>query len=89
MHMMILSLCVGTPVLPIAYEFKTRELAARLGIADVLLDIDTITADAAAASLERFTQDLDALRRVSLEAALRENASALSSAALFAHAVHR
>jgi colanic acid/amylovoran biosynthesis protein len=89
MHMMILSLCVGTPVLPIAYEFKTRELAARLGIADVLLDIDTITADAAAASLERFTQDLDVLRRVSLEAVLRENASALSSAALFAHAVHR
>ena len=35
MHMMILSLCVGTPVLPIAYEFKTKELAARLGIADV------------------------------------------------------
>jgi len=31
MHMMIMSLCVGTPVLPIAYEFKTKELAAANG----------------------------------------------------------
>jgi colanic acid/amylovoran biosynthesis protein len=89
MHMMILSLCVGTPVLPIAYEFKTKELAARVGLSEVLLDIDTVTGDEAFARLERFSRGLDAYRRISLEATLRENASALSSAALFAHAVHR
>lgn len=88
MHMMILSLCVGTPVLPIAYEFKTKELAARLGISEVLLDIDTISDDAVA-SLADFSERLDALRRTSLQAVLAENASALSSAALLAHAVQR
>jgi colanic acid/amylovoran biosynthesis protein len=89
MHMMILSLCVGTPVLPIAYEFKTKELAARLGISDVLLDIDTISGDNAIARLTAFSENLDAFRRTSLQSVLAENASALSSAALLAHAVHR
>jgi colanic acid/amylovoran biosynthesis protein len=89
MHMMILSLCVGTSVLPIAYEFKTRELAARLGIAEMLLDIDTISGEDAVARLADFSERLDALRRTSLQAVLAENASALSSAALLAHAVQR
>jgi colanic acid/amylovoran biosynthesis protein len=31
MHMAILALIAGTPVLPIAYEFKTEELFQRLG----------------------------------------------------------
>jgi colanic acid/amylovoran biosynthesis protein len=87
MHMMILSLCVGTPVLPIAYEFKTRELAARLGLSEVLLDIDTISADEAVAKLKIFSDDLEEFRRSSLESVLKENASALSSAELFARAV--
>jgi colanic acid/amylovoran biosynthesis protein len=89
MHMMILSLCVGTPVLPIAYEFKTKELAARLGISDVLLDIDTISSEDAVARLADFSRNLDAFRKASLRSVLEENASALSSAALLAHAVQR
>jgi hypothetical protein len=48
-----------------------------------------VTGDEALATLESFSRGLDAYRRISLEATLRENASALSSAALFAHAVHR
>jgi colanic acid/amylovoran biosynthesis protein len=87
MHMMILSLCVGTPVLPIAYEFKTKELAARLGISDVLMDIDTITAEEAAEKLARFTGRLDAYRGTSLESVLKENASALSSVELLRAAI--
>ena len=82
MHMMIMSLCVGTPVLPIAYEFKTKELAARLGISEVLMDIDTITAEEAAGKLKRFLENLDEFRRTSLESVLRENASALSAVEL-------
>jgi colanic acid/amylovoran biosynthesis protein len=89
MHMMILSLCVGTPVLPIAYEFKTKELAARLGISEALLDIDTISGEEAVARLEEFSENLDAFRTISLQSVLAENASALSSTALLAHAVHR
>jgi colanic acid/amylovoran biosynthesis protein len=82
MHMIIMSLCVGTPVLPIAYEFKTKELAARLGISEVLMDIDTITAEEAASKLKRFSENIDGFRRMSLEAALKENASALSAVEL-------
>jgi colanic acid/amylovoran biosynthesis protein len=78
MHMMIMSLCVGTPVLPIAYEFKTKELSKRIGVADLLLDIDTITPDTAAANLAALVGDLDRYRRVSLQAVLEEHASAMS-----------
>lgn len=79
MHMMILSLCAGTPVLPIAYEFKTRELAQRLGISEVLLDIDSISGDEAVAKVALFAENLDAFRRTSLEGVLKESASALSA----------
>lgn len=89
MHMMIMSLCVGIPVLPIAYEFKTKELAGRIGISDVLMDIDTISGDDAVAKLARFSQDLDQFRRTSLEAVLRENASAMSAVDLLRTALRK
>ena len=46
MHVAILALCAGVPVIPVAYEFKTRELAAWLGLADVLQDIERVSSDA-------------------------------------------
>jgi colanic acid/amylovoran biosynthesis protein len=82
MHMMIMSLCVGVPVLPIAYEFKTRELAKRVGLADLLLDIDTVTPDEAGQKLAAFAGDLDRLRATTLAAVLEEHASAMSAADL-------
>jgi colanic acid/amylovoran biosynthesis protein len=82
MHMMIMSLCVGTPVLPIAYEFKTKELSKRIGIADLLLDIDTITEEAARKNLATFVADLDHYRNLSLQAVLAEHASAMSATQL-------
>lgn len=82
MHMMIMSLCVGVPVLPIAYEFKTRELAKRVGLADLLLDIDTVTSDEASRKLAAFTGDLDHFRAATLAAVLEEHASAMSAADL-------
>lgn len=45
MHMAILSLAAGVPVLPIAYEFKTRALFERLGLAEFVSDIESITGD--------------------------------------------
>ena len=87
MHMMIMSLCVGTPVLPIAYEFKTRELSKRIGVSDVLLDIDSVTADEAVAKLDRFVADLPEYTHVSLENVLKEHASAMSAADLLRVAV--
>ncbi|CAN7148609.1 polysaccharide pyruvyl transferase family protein [Phyllobacterium sp. LjRoot231] len=82
MHMMIMSLCVGTPVLPIAYEFKTKEVAKRIGVSDVLLDIDTVTAEEAREKLDSFTQNLDQYRRTTLQAVLDEHASAMSATEL-------
>ncbi len=82
MHMMIMALCVGTPVLPIAYEFKTKELSKRLGIEDILLDIDTVTSSEALSHLAAFLRDFAHYRRVSLQAAIKEAASALSVASL-------
>lgn len=82
MHMMIMSLCVGTPVLPIAYEFKTRELAKRVGLSDLLLDIDTVTPEEAGRKLAAFAGNLDRLRAATLAAVLEEHASAMSAAEL-------
>ncbi|RCW87395.1 polysaccharide pyruvyl transferase family protein [Phyllobacterium bourgognense] len=82
MHMMIMSLCVGTPVLPIAYEFKTREVAKRIGVSDVLLDIDTVTAEEAGEKLDTFIQNLEDYRKTSLKAVLDEHASAMSATEL-------
>lgn len=44
MHMAILALCAGRPVVPIAYEFKTRELFATLGLKVPVCDIETVSA---------------------------------------------
>ncbi len=82
MHMMIMSLCVGTPVLPIAYEFKTREVAKRIGVSDVLLDIDTVTVEEAGEKLDTFIQNLEHYRKTSLKAVLDEHASAMSATEL-------
>lgn len=84
MHMMIMSLCVGTPVLPIAYEFKTKEVAKRIGVDDVLLDIDTVTPAEAREKVGRFAGNLDRYRKTSLQAVLEEHASAMSATNLLA-----
>jgi colanic acid/amylovoran biosynthesis protein len=62
MHAMIQALTVGTPVVPIAYEFKTRQLAERLGIDGYTLDIGAVSGQALIGAVERFIADLDRLR---------------------------
>ena len=57
MHMAILSLSAGTPVLPIAYEFKTQELFGRLGLADHVTTLDGSSGSALVAAYERFWAD--------------------------------
>jgi colanic acid/amylovoran biosynthesis protein len=58
MHMAILSLAAGTPVLPIAYEFKTTELFAALGAGDWVTDIETIEAESFAQRAISFVDGL-------------------------------
>jgi colanic acid/amylovoran biosynthesis protein len=62
MHAAIQSLTVGTPVVPIAYEFKTLQLAERLGISDYVLDTKSISGPTLISTVERFLDRLDDLR---------------------------
>lgn len=43
LHAAILSLCAGTPVLPISYEFKTTELFRRFGLGEAVIDVENIS----------------------------------------------
>lgn len=61
MHMCILSLCAGTPALPVSYEFKTRELFGRLQLSDRVTDIETIEPVAFVNNLENFLADMPRL----------------------------
>jgi colanic acid/amylovoran biosynthesis protein len=45
MHAAILALNAGTPVLPVAYEFKTHELFGQLEMEDLVNDIEDLSAD--------------------------------------------
>lgn len=62
MHMAILGLCAGTPVLPIAYEFKTKELFEKLELGEWVLDIETLETERCLAALERFIVFLKEIR---------------------------
>jgi colanic acid/amylovoran biosynthesis protein len=62
MHAAILALCSGTPVLPIAYEFKTKELFEGLGGGEWVLDIGSMQPQQCIALLDRFVAKLDEVR---------------------------
>lgn len=68
MHFAILALCAGVPVVPIAYEFKTRELFAQLDMAPLVTDIGTITPVLLEEAVARATASLSGLRRRIVEA---------------------
>jgi colanic acid/amylovoran biosynthesis protein len=82
MHMAILSLIAGLPVLPIAYEFKTRELFHHLGMGRWVHDINTLESPALAETVDRLLQELPALGETVAGAARAEHARALASATL-------
>jgi colanic acid/amylovoran biosynthesis protein len=45
MHALILALCARRPVIGIAYEFKTRELMQRVGLGELVVDIEDATGE--------------------------------------------
>lgn len=53
LHAAILSLCAGTPALPIAYEFKTTELFKRFGLGEAVINIETISPEAMRLAFEK------------------------------------
>jgi colanic acid/amylovoran biosynthesis protein len=57
MHLAILTLGVGTPILPIAYEFKTTELFKSLGYEVEPPSIDTLTSEGLIAAFDKSVAD--------------------------------
>jgi colanic acid/amylovoran biosynthesis protein len=81
MHMAILALVAGTPVLPIAYEFKTQELFERLGCLRWVLAMEETTPE----TLEtRYDEVVQALHDPSVVAALFDRVAAERARALLA-----
>jgi colanic acid/amylovoran biosynthesis protein len=59
MHVAILALDAGVPVLPIAYEFKTRELFRAMGLEEWVTDIEEMDEAAFVARAERMLAALN------------------------------
>ncbi len=79
LHFAIQSLCVGVPVLPIAYEFKTKELFSKLIDNDCILDIDTITESTALNAFKNLLAALPAIRSDLFSKIENERLSALDA----------
>ncbi|HEU5209746.1 MAG TPA: polysaccharide pyruvyl transferase family protein [Longimicrobiales bacterium] len=77
MHAAILALCAGTPVVPIAYEFKTMELFRSLGMAELVDDIDHLSPESLVARVKRAVDERYLLRAriAALLPQLREQAA--------------
>ena len=79
MHMAILALGVGIPVLPIAYEFKMQELFERLGQGRWVHDIETVSGDGLIQRVNEFLEALPKMRESIFTAVEREHGSAVAS----------
>ena len=71
MHFAIMALVAGIPVIPIAYEFKMRELFGQLGHGQWVHDIESVEPEALVASIDELLATEDDVRR-SLLAAVAE-----------------
>jgi len=79
MHMAILALGVGIPVLPIAYEFKMQELFERLGQGRWVQDIETVSGDGLINRVDEFLDVLPEIRESIFTAVQKEHESAAAS----------
>jgi colanic acid/amylovoran biosynthesis protein len=75
----ILALSVGTPVLPIAYEFKMRELFERLAQGRWVQDIEAISADALINAVDQLLKALPDIRQPLFTAVQKEYENAIAS----------
>lgn len=80
MHGAILAMGTGVPVLPIAYEFKTRELFFHLGLGDWVTDIEDVEPDGFTRLALSFIDSLDDLRAAMAAPVLSEREVALETA---------
>jgi colanic acid/amylovoran biosynthesis protein len=78
MHFAIMALAAGVPVIPIAYEFKMRELFGHLGQAKWVHDIESITPEALVQGVDAMIADEAAVRLSLFTAVAEANARAVS-----------
>ncbi len=89
LHGAILAVCAGVPTLPIAYEFKTREVWGQLGLDEWVIDIGDVDRDGLADAVTRLLE-----RRADVRAQLsatlpRQLAGAMSVGPILAAAYDR
>ncbi|MBD1869823.1 polysaccharide pyruvyl transferase family protein [Cyanobacteria bacterium FACHB-471] len=89
MHMAILALAAGTPVLPIAYEFKTRELFDRLQLGKWVHDIELIEPEEFTQSVEAFIQAIPEIRQTLAVGVIKEQQQALAAGAIAKQALEK
>jgi colanic acid/amylovoran biosynthesis protein len=89
MHMAILGLCAGLPVLPIAYEFKTTEVYKSIDQGEWVTDISAIEREPFVALALRFAQRFAEFRSAVAPRVLEQAASARSAGALIAQRLAR
>jgi colanic acid/amylovoran biosynthesis protein len=89
MHAAILALTAGTPVLPVAYEFKTTELFQALGLGDYVVAIDGIDEDRLLERIHAFLADLPAVIRTLRPGVEAQRAQARRAEELLAHVAQR
>jgi colanic acid/amylovoran biosynthesis protein len=87
MHMAIIALTAGTPVLPIAYEFKTRELFEALGQGALVHDIEGIDAGRLVETVDHLFASLPAIRAALFPRVETARHDALASGALVRRAI--
>lgn len=87
MHACILALAAGVPVLPVAYETKTKSLFQRLGFGDWVLDVETLTPESLIETCDRVLAELPARRAALFDAVLAEMRSAEHGLDLLADAI--
>jgi colanic acid/amylovoran biosynthesis protein len=89
MHMAILGLCAGLPVLPIAYEFKTTEVYKSIDQGEWVTDISAIEREPFVALALRFAQRFAEFRSAVAPRVLEQAASARSAGVLIAQRLAR
>ena len=89
LHMCILALMAGVPVLPVAYEFKTSELFESFDLGDWVTDIESICPDTFPTKVQAFIDAIPSMRTGLFQSVLHAHSSALGAARyLFAGSEH-
>jgi len=89
LHGAILAACAGVPTLPIAYEFKTREVWGQLGLEEWVIDIGDVDRAGLAAAVTRLLERRADVRAQLSETLPRQLAGAMSVGPILAAAYER